>query len=129
MAVIAVCGRASGYRSGMMIKAARMPRLKKAVIHIHLPVFVFSLPLDSIVESSNMNSLAESSSGLDTEVLEIVPGAESTLSIPLSGQTTAGLNRPGILYEIHNHRTGSARYSLDWALSRRKRATPEGQPV
>jgi hypothetical protein len=107
MAVIAVCGRASGYRSGMMIRAARMPRLKKAVIHIHLPVFVLSLPLDSIVESSNMNSLAESSSGLDTEEREIVPNRSRPLSIPLYGQPTAGFSRPGILYEIHNGRTGA----------------------
>jgi hypothetical protein len=100
--------------------------LKKAVIHIHLPVFVLSLPLDSIVESSNMNSLAESSSGLDTEVREIVPGTEIGLSIPRLGQPTAGFNRPGILYESHNNRTGEPDFSFASGSLGQKKATHEG---
>src|SRR5438270_5069636 len=103
MAVIAVCGRASGYRSGMIISAARIARLKKAVIHIHRPVFVFSLPLDSIVESSNMNSLAESSSGIDTRDSQFVPGHRCQSVHPTLSTGPAGWR---ILYEFHNSGTG-----------------------
>jgi hypothetical protein len=103
-----------------------MARLKKAVIHIHLPVFVFSLPLDSIVESSNMNSLAESSLGLDTEVPEIVPGHLGALSIPLLGQPATRFNRPGILYETHSNRTGAPDFSSDSGPLAQKKATLQG---
>src|SRR5580698_5442671 len=41
------------------MSVAIMARLKRPVKIIQRPVLVFSLPLDSIIESSNMDSLAK----------------------------------------------------------------------
>src|ERR1039458_3529055 len=101
-----------------MIMTARMARLMKPVTHIHLPVLVLSCPPDSIIESSNMDSLARICS---TQLRHQTFPVWSRRQNSISGRVILGdlkWSRPQILHKNTRNGLADSTFSYDYARAR-----------